>query len=620
MDKFKYNSDWLHRNFSEVYKTFFSTSATAVSAPGNFMWGGNCAALFGAVSLRQKLPLRTYVGLEANNFGKVEIGESIRYSLRENKFIESLIPREIKDELLVFLNAEMLKLFGLSEQAGSPKFKGVTIKIICEMQPGFGASASSSFASALATALYIHYGKLTYGELKRWEDMTTAEMMFEKNSFIKIFRLAWKIDTIFHGVASGGGPFCSLIKSHSPVAYFIGQDEQFEAAKKYFQGQEKMDLSVLDKLYYSGFRLEEVEETRGFRMPFDVGIIHTTPGRFGFLAYNKINQELNDLADFYTNTFYKYYDKHHLVARPLFHEMYVKKKSEKMWNSYMSLLSITTLKINEALSGLSRDRASTGCLKNLFKSLNDFHSLLGVLGVTTPLIDYLCVFLHRRVQKRNDDFGIGLQQLSNDRGGGVLFAIASEALKNDFVEILDDFKKLTGESVEVGWISWRDGLEEDGVILEQSLSNNVYSEFITRGAVRVLHLDKYGLHEDLYTTDELKEKMKIMDVLLDSTRAEMYIRGEKLTSKDIRTATVTIPVVKMMMENVGKELQKSLLPQSHYLADRNEFQSKIASPLVRAIEKRLNRRISFNVHGKVINFSVRFEPKDIEFHYITKEF
>ncbi|OGF36470.1 hypothetical protein A2482_04175 [Candidatus Falkowbacteria bacterium RIFOXYC2_FULL_48_21] len=614
MDKFKYNSEWLHRNFPEVYRDFFSTSATVASAPGNFMWGGNCAALFGAVSLRQKLPLRTYIGLKANNHGRVEIGESLRYSLREKKFIESLIPREIQDELLLFLNAEVAKLFG------DPKFKGVTFNVICEMQPGFGASASSSFAAALATALYIHYGKLTYGELKRWEDMTTAELMFDKTSFIKIFRLAWKIDTIFHGVASGGGPFCSLIKSHSPVAYFIGQDEQFEAAKKYFQGKEKMDLTVLDKIYYSGFRLEEIDGNRSFRMPFDFGILHTSPGRFGFLAYNKISQELNDLADFYTNTFYRYYDKYHLVARPLFHEMYVKKNCDKMWNSYMSLLSMTTLKINEALFGLNRDRASISYLRELFKSLNDFHSLLGVLGVTTPLIDYLCVFLHRRVQKRNDEFGIGLQQLSNDKGGGVLFSLASESLKNDFCDIIENFKTTTGEDVEVGWISWRDGLEENGVVLEQSLSNNVYSEFITRGAVKVLHLDKFGLHEDLYTTDDLHEKMKTMDVLLDSVDEDIYIRGEKLTSKDIRTATITIPVVKMMMENVGKEIQKSLLPQSHYLADRNEFQSKIASPLVRAIEKRLNRRISFNVHGKVINFSVRFEPKDIEFHLVVKEF
>lgn len=614
MDKFKYNGAWLHRNFPEVYKDFFSTCATAASAPGNFMWGGNCAALFGAVSLRQKLPLRTYVGLAANNYGKVELGESLRYSLRENKFIDSLIPREIKEELVSFLNAEVAKLFGM------PKFKGVTIKILCEMQPGFGASASSAFAAALATALYIHYGKLTYGELKRWEEMSTAELMFEKNSFIKIFRLAWKVDTLFHGVASGGGPFCSIIKSRSPIAYFIGQDEQFQAARKSFQGQEKMDLATLDKVYYSGFRLEEIDNNRSFRMPFDVGIIHTTPGRYGFLAYSKISQELAGLADFYTNTFYKYYDKYHLIARPLFHDMYVKKNTETMWDSYMSLLSMTTLKINEALFGLNRDRACVGCLKDLFKSLNDFHSLLGVLGVTTPLIDYLCVFLHRRVQKRNDEFGIGLQQLSNDKGGGILFALASEALKSDFLGVIDDFKKLTGEEVEVGWMSWRDGFEENGVILEQSLSNNVYSEFITRGAVKVLHLDKFGLHEDLYTTEELGEKIKNMDVLLDAVSEGIYIRGEKLTSKDIRTATITIPIVHMLMKNAGKEIQKSLLPQSHYLADRNEFQSKVASPLVRAIEKRLNRRISFNVHGKVVNFSVRFEPKDIEFHLVEKEF
>jgi hypothetical protein len=111
-----------------------------------------------------------------------------------------------------------------------------------------------------------------------------------------------------------------------------------------------------------------------------------------------------------------------------------------------------------------------------------------------------------------------------------------------------------------------------------------------------------------------------MDVVLDSIKNEILVRGEKLTSKELRTASNTVAVVKVLLENVNKEISKTKLPSSGYLQDRNEFQSKIVSPLVRAIERRLLRRINFNVKGPIVNFTVRFDPKDVEFYFIEKAF
>jgi hypothetical protein len=57
------NSQSLQEKFPQVYQEFFSKCPIVVSCPRSFTWFGEQAVRYEGLSLRQNLPLRTYVGI-----------------------------------------------------------------------------------------------------------------------------------------------------------------------------------------------------------------------------------------------------------------------------------------------------------------------------------------------------------------------------------------------------------------------------------------------------------------------------------------------------------------------------------------------------------------------------
>jgi len=68
-------------------------------------------------------------------------------------------------------------------------------------------------------------------------------------------------------------------------------------------------------------------------------------------------------------------------------------------------------------------------------------------------------------------------------------------------------------------------------------------------------------------------------ILLDTISGRIYIRGTKLTSKDIHSQNTTIDTMKILLENLGKEVSNTKLPVSTYSQNKNEILGKVVLPL-----------------------------------------
>jgi|GEM_PF-2863848 len=614
----EYNSESLKEAFPAVYKDFFSTCSTVASAPGNFMWGSNYSAIYGCLSFRQKLPLRTYVGLEEDATNSISLNGMQRFSKRKNQFIVEQMSKELIDKVKKMLFTEIVKL------VGEKRFKGLKVKILSEMKPGYGMGASSSLAASLAAALYLHFEKISIDEMRGWAEKKTVDLLRDEQ-FNKIFRLSWKIDSIFHGLSSGSGSFASLLSGDSPIGYYVLPDEKHKKYQSDFEKGNKSTDDFFDEMNYCGFRLSEIIDlSDNFSLPFSFGIITTSPGQNKYYSAPIVPVEaiagFESLNDFYKKTFEVYFKKNKNSQEPTFGDRLINNDARGFWHSQIALISTTTLAMMKGIIEMNLKKNSQNSTKDFFANLNKFHCLLRLVGLSTPLLDHLHSFMIRRANALDYENGIGLQQLSADKGGGMVFAIASGKLKEDVPELVEKFNAETGNDVYLSYLSWRDGLEKNGLIIEQSLRNKIYSDYILRGSVQIVHLDRYGLHNDLYTLDEFQKQKKDMDVIFDSVHNEIWIKGEKINYKELRSVVNTIPIMFVLMRNANKSLPKNMLPPSHYLDDRNEFQSKIVSPLVKAIQKRLNCEVNFGVKGKIINFEVLFDPQNVEFHYLKKEF
>lgn len=615
------NTKDLKKEFKDFYKDFFSTCATVVSAPGNFIWGGNVGLLAGSLGIIQNLPLRVCVGFEETMGGEVVFGKCLNFDCAAKMFIPYKIEDHIKKELTIFIKQEIKK------NLGKNRFKGLKIHLLPEMPIGYGLSASGAMSAALSCAIFLHYKKIQSQEIEAWQKIQTAALLAD-HLFDKIFRLAWKIEAIFHGgLTSGIGSFAPLISSRSPIVYFCEPPHMHDPHKINYScdiGQSQVkNYELIDRIKYGAFKLSEISSNPvDYFFPFHFGLINSGAGGSSVVANRALQQFENsilEISDFSQKNLQNFFQKS-FNSRPAYDRLFSDREAGKIGEAFFLLAALLSMNIIYSLYKLNQKFLSPGDFNRLIKNMNCYLNIYGISQTLSVYTNKFFELLKEKTRNFEDEFGLAFKLSNNTHGGYVIFATATQRSRDKLMEIISEMQKELSKNISIDWTSWQDGLEDKGAIVEQSLIHKIYSPFISRRSILVLHLDKFGLHDDLYTFEEFSNTKKNMDVILDSLNNEIYIRGEKLTSKDLRSATHTISVLSVLLKNVNQTIPKNDLPPSTYLQDRNEFQSKIVSPMVKAIEKRLMRRISFNLKGPIVNFTVKFDPKDVEFHYIEREF
>ena len=114
-----------------------------------------------------------------------------------------------------------------------------------------------------------------------------------------------------------------------------------------------------------------------------------------------------------------------------------------------------------------------------------------------------------------------------------------------------------------------------------------------------------------------QEKRKI-DLLLDKVEGDVYIRGRKLTSKEIFSSSATVEILSILLENYGKTISNLKLPPSSYSQDRNEMQSKIVSPILAIFKKITNKELPLELSGGLTEFSMKVQTSDVNIKVLEK--
>jgi len=76
----------------------------------------------------------------------------------------------------------------------------------------------------------------------------------------------------------------------------------------------------------------------------------------------------------------------------------------------------------------------------------------------------------------------------------------------------------------------------------------------------------------------------------------------------------------ILLNNPGKSVPNSQLPESFYSQDRNEMQSKIVSPLIKVIKARTKRNLPLKVSGGLVEFRMKLDPSDLDIRVLNKIF
>lgn len=81
----------------------------------------------------------------------------------------------------------------------------------------------------------------------------------------------------------------------------------------------------------------------------------------------------------------------------------------------------------------------------------------------------------------------------------------------------------------------------------------------------------------------------------------------KLTSKDIHSQNTTIDMMRLLLENIGKEVSNGQLPVSTYSQNKNEILGKVILPIRKLSREKFGRDIPIICSGGITNYYLKLE-------------
>jgi mevalonate kinase len=587
------NSQSLQTAFPETYQTFFSKCPIVCSCPRSFSWFGEQAARYEGFILRQNLPLKTYVGLVPQKKKEIKIADCLSFNPNLKRFqketFDSYQQEKIEKYFLAFL-----KKINKKELA-----EGFQIYILNELpiERGLGAGA---FIVALVSAALMHYGKLDPTDITSWKKEKSMTLSENKSlNFDFLFKVAWKWENFLYPGASGGN-LINLMPSATPILFFSKRVLPSEALAGKKLSLDELDF--IDQNYYRGIRFNEiVQNPLGWPWPFDHGLIYTGEMRnvlnsitlirdLNFKLINVVEECKKDFK-FFGPVKEKY---------PLIYKLCQTK--DRIWYEYIATLIIISLQNYLAFKTIFRNGFSPESLRELAELLNKEQHLFYLLNLSSSTIDTLCSSLLRIIKRKGTEDTIASAKISGStRRGDIVFLVTSHHIRDKIEEIIDELKSQLNKDINLDYASWLDGYEEEGGLkVEQFWAKNIYNKIIPENSFVLKEYKKGAITTHLLPLEKIKKEK--FDLFLDAVHKKIFLKGSRITSKQLPTQAATIEILSFLL-NKFKSVSNRDLPASSYKNYRNEMQGKIAYPL----SKLTKGKIKIILEGGLLDFVVKLE-------------
>lgn len=597
------NSENLKKTFPHAYEDLFSKSSIVVSAPGSFWWTGEHSVLYGHLGINQKIPLRAYVGLEPTNTKKISIGNLLEYVPEEKKYIEYTQDDTIREKLLSIIS-----------NLHKSRTRGVKIHVITEIPRSTGLNSSGAFSSALIIALELNYDKITPKHIQNWELVPLEKLTkLEKYRFRHIFKKAWKVECIFHGdIASGSTVLAPMISGNYPLVYLPPNMSKAMEEKNILW---KDKYAFVDKLNFEAYRLNELFDVPPLPIwPIDVALIYSGDTRSTASAIMSTFHRKNELIKVEKEL--KKVSKNksgHFKNALLPQNMSKQHKNDNFFNIYLNNLQTISAEVLLSLKELFVEGSSPETLNKFFIALKKNNELLKYIVPTSKTINIIC----NEFEKEEAGYKI----TGGGGKGDVLIALPFRYLEFRIESLLKSISQKTGEIIYLDYASWIDKEEHNSIKIEQDLKNSINSKYISEGAVQIKTMPSEDLVvSSLITKEEFAKTKKSMELLLDKTNGKIYIKGKEISSKNLPSTKMTINVLRILLDKLGKEVKNTSFGQKSYFVDRNELQSKIISPLNKVLKKKIKKELPIEIHGSLDEFSIKLAGLPFSIRYIEKIF
>lgn len=607
------NSRALQETYPDVYRAFFAQNDLVVSAPGSFYWFGDHADRYGELGIKQKVPLRGYVGLRAIPGSSWFFGDGLQYVPSDNRFKKLVrhTPRMIRVAELLTSEARRL---GLQ--------KNYCVTTITEIPVSCGMASWAGIAAALATALYLQSGRITIADIERWATTPAATLTSPGTAFDLIFRLAWKIEALHNADSSSGSAvFTALVNSTLPMVYTTEKRSGDRANHPDSRIPTDIgdDYQILDTIQYWGYRLNEffgLKTTENW--PIDFGLIYSgsaSSAEFAIRAAKDVQFELDEVQEQMLAISTKNISDQ-VQGVPSFLERLRRQPPFGLWESRLAALGEISIEGAMAFKQLFDRGYTNRAVENLFHAIDQYQSHLKIFSIWTPSLRLMKHELNKMAL--SEETTMAAKVTGTGLGGDMLFVTPLYAFEHSIDRLMSNLREHVDARAWLDYASWLDGYEERGVVIEQHLSAQRLSTFVSSGTSIISSWSDGTTLTRTVGADNLPAVIKNFDLFLDPVERALFIRGRELTSEDLRSSKATIAILDILLRNIGKEVPGASFPVTY--ADRTTMQGKIVGPLCEVYEAKTKKPLPLTINGGLNKrFTLRLDIDGLTIGMVIKK-
>jgi len=584
-----------------MYEKFFLENQCVFSTPFIINRSGDVINNYSGVSIKQKIPLRMYMGYARSNTKWISVNKIYHLDIGEYQFIESnaIEYAPYFDDI----NKELEKKYGKLLSEG----EGIQINILSELPRGVGLGFGSMLALLLSVVIQRSIGNIDIHDIEALKSKNINEVLDDShNTFHKIMADALCFDKLIYGMISTGTKLTTFFDGYYPVVSFS------EDGDKSLLPEEE----IVKRCY--GFRLNQL--FKGLRdnpyVPIDYGIVYSgKPVLLEQIAGSnyKTNKTINTtIKSDFKKLFGGLFSNLHINRIPWFYKYLIAPETDEFDMTYGKLMWSISMRILHYMSKIYSEAYEEDHILQFFESLRKYRQADCVTRKSSKTyLKFIKIFLESFHGPQ------GYISLSpNDSTIMWWCVIVTMPLEGFRKTLMSAVDKIGVEFVcsKTIYLNRVDGVEREWIKCEQDIGSGIYSEFLDSSSCVLKTSDgKVKLGDCEKMINDHKQ-----GILLDMINNKIYIHGRKLTSSDLHSQTATVDILKILIENIGKDVSNKEFSTSSYSKNKNDMQGKIIIPLIELVQKEFNKKMPLVCKWSLYDFYVKLNPSDIEIAVIDK--
>lgn len=605
------NTASLQQTFPEAYQEILARCSTVVSSPRHFSLSGGEAVRFGSISLRQHVPIRTFVGIEPVSEMRIAFGLVRSFVPHVQRFIES----QINPQVQKVFESQLIDYFSKN---GHTLPHGYILHVIFELPQERGGGPSGTLVASALTALLLEQGKLTQNDIEQWKKKTGRELFAPDSSFLRHCNFVVGFHSIIYPWISGSSATITMINSDYPILSFSGHhwsdDSPAHEMLKRVGARPSGDVRSIQ-----AYRLHELIGNRLPGWPFDFGVISTG------ITINTVDKMLN--LDSLSNRlvrsarFARALLSEHIPKsyywESLIYRLINTNRRDELWKNYLTSWIMNDIMVLQALKNCFQYGFNDEIATELAQLYHNEYFFLRLFGWQSGKLGDVIESVRDYLRKRGELFGLYLDAYV--QYGELLFITKTGQVRDEINQLIQRLRRKHNRTISLDYASWLDGFETDGLRVEQLVRERMYSPLLSRDGVHLVVWRRSGQsHVRYIQPDERRSINGQYDIVLDSVDQRMYVAGKPLSSKHLHSQRGSIETLRILLDNYGHVVLGSAFSSSAY-RDRNEMQSKIISPIQKVVQTRLRRSIPLELTGGLgSKYTLRLKPSSLTFALLKR--